>query len=98
MEVNDFDFRLATSRRFFEIYGNKTAITNEHRILGEFLLEIALFETDKIRQCQDSLLAMAALLVSAHRIRAFDSEIEANRSILKRVHHFLSSQSMHTLA
>ena len=65
--MNDFDLRLATSRRFFEIFANKTQLSNVHRVFGEFLLEIALFEADQIRSSDDSMLAMAALLIAAYR-------------------------------
>ena len=45
----DFDLRLATSRRFFEIFANKVQATNVHKDFGEFLLEVALFEAEQLR-------------------------------------------------
>ena len=63
--LNDFDLRVATSRRFFEIYANKVQASSIHRMLGEFFLELTLFEAEQLRANDDSLHAMAALLLAS---------------------------------
>lgn len=63
--LNDFDLRVATSRRFFEVFANKVQASQIHRTFGEFYLELTLFEAEQLRLNADSLHAMAALLLVA---------------------------------
>ena len=87
----DFDLRLATSRRFFEILANKVRMEHVHRLFGEFLLEVALFEAEQLRQNDDSLLALAALLLVSMRIWQFHQSTN-NRDVLNRVRDFIENR------
>ena len=96
--MNDFDLRLPTSRRFFETFANKVNLGNEHRLLGEFFLELALFEAEQLRTNDDALLAMATLLLVGARIYLFNDKIESSRRANENINAFLEQQNLYAFA
>lgn len=81
----DFDLQFSTSRRFFEIYCNKVIASETHRIFGEFILEIALIESQMLKTYKPSLLAISALYLVSMRTFNNQIKVENNCTILKSV-------------
>ena len=66
-------------------------VSKIHRIFGEFLLEVALFEAEQLQQKQDSLLAIAALLLVSMRISLFE-QTDQHKKVVDNVLNFIKTK------